>query len=267
MILGYSYLIRPTNSIAVALFGLFFLINHPKRFGLYAVGVAGVLIPYAIHNWLTYQNVFPPYSYQLFERMASPGIFGEALIGTLISPGRGLFVFTPIFLFSIYGAYLAARQRRLSLHNIDLYLVAILIFHWIITSFFEDWGGRLVNRSTILRRCDSLFDVLAGARCSALPLDGASIQGHFPAGGSLQHSGSVPLLHEQLSVHVEWKTEGLGRSSREKMGLGGSAIPAGPLQPEPTRRQGTRLLVRRRWLSDARAVFFKSRPPFCSSTH
>jgi hypothetical protein len=141
LILGYAYLIRPTNSLSVALFGLYFLVNHRRRFGMYVLGVSSVLIPYIMHNWATYQNVFPPYSYQLFERMASPGVFGEALLGTLVSPGRGLFVFTPIFLFCIYGAYLAARQRRLSLHTLDPYLIAIVISHWIITSLFEDWGG------------------------------------------------------------------------------------------------------------------------------
>ncbi len=141
LVLGYAYLVRPTNSLSVALFGLYFLVNYRRRFGFYVLGVVSILIPYIIQNWMTYHNLFPPYSYELFERLASPAVFGEALLGTLVSPGRGLFVFTPIFLFCMYGVYLAARERRLSLHGLDVYLIAVVISHWIVISSFEDWIG------------------------------------------------------------------------------------------------------------------------------
>ena len=44
-LLGYAYLIRPTNSLAVAFFGLYILINHRKFIFGYGAGVAIVLIP------------------------------------------------------------------------------------------------------------------------------------------------------------------------------------------------------------------------------
>ena len=140
IILGCAYLIRPTNSLAVAFLGLYILINHRKAVWLYALGLGLILVPYLILNWLTYQNILPPYSYQLFERLAPPKVFGEALAGTLISPARGLLIFSSVFLFAIYGAYLRLKYD-LTLASIDLYLVAILLAHWITTSLFEDWGG------------------------------------------------------------------------------------------------------------------------------
>ena len=140
-ILGFAYLIRPTNSLSVALFGLYFLINHRRQIGIYILGTAAILLPYVLSNWLTYQNPFPPYSYQLFQRFATPSIVGEALVGTLFSPSRGLFIFTPLFLFAGFGAHLAARKGLLSLKTIDIYLVAIVVLHWIVTCMFEDWGG------------------------------------------------------------------------------------------------------------------------------
>ena len=141
LLLGYAYLIRPTNSIEVAFFGLYILVSYRKQCIPYILGVAAILIPYIISNWVTYGNLFPPYSYQLFERLATLKGFGEALAGTLISPARGLFVFSSIFIFSIYGAYLRIKENKISLYNIDLYLIGILLAHWIITSLFEDWGG------------------------------------------------------------------------------------------------------------------------------
>ena len=140
MILGFSYLIRPTNSLAVALVGLYLLLNFPRQVWLYVLGAGVILVPYVFQNWLTYGNLLPPYSYQLFERLATPKIFAEGLAGTLMSPGRGLFIFTPVFLFSIYGAYLRL-HNKLSLTNMDLYLAGIVLLHWVITSLFEDWGG------------------------------------------------------------------------------------------------------------------------------
>ena len=140
LILGFAYLIRPTNSLAVAFVGLYLLLNFPRQVWLYAVGLALILIPYIAQNWLTYGNLLPPYSYQLFERLATPQVFAEGLAGTLISPARGLFVFSSVFLFSIYGAYLRLKGRP-SWNSLDLYLVGVLLAHWIMTSLFEDWGG------------------------------------------------------------------------------------------------------------------------------
>lgn len=140
LVLGFSYLVRPTNALAVGFFGLYLLLNEPRRVWLYIVGVAAVVAPYVVSNWLSYGNVFPPYSYQLFERLATPRVFAEGLAGTLVSPARGLFIFTPVLLFSLYGIYLRLK-RQLNLRNLDLYLAAILLTHWIVISLFEDWGG------------------------------------------------------------------------------------------------------------------------------
>jgi len=141
LVLGFAYLIRPTNSIEVAFFGLYILFNYRKYFLSYIFGLVAVLIPYVISNWIAYANIFPPYSYQLFERLTTVRGFGEALAGTLISPARGLFIFSSIFLFSVYGAFIRVRQNQISFNNLDLYLIGILIFHWVVTSLFEDWGG------------------------------------------------------------------------------------------------------------------------------
>lgn len=139
-ILGYSYLIRPTNSLAIAWIGLYLLVNFPKQVWLYVVGAAVVFIPYLIQNRITYGNLFPPYSYQLFQRLATPAEFREALAGTLVSPARGLFIFSPVFLFALYGIYLRLKGG-LPLANLNLYLAVILLTHWIVISLFEDWGG------------------------------------------------------------------------------------------------------------------------------
>jgi hypothetical protein len=141
IVLAFAYLVRPTNSLAFAFFGLYYLINYRGRARAYLAGGLAVLVPFGLHNWATYGNLFPPYSYQLFERLGTPSQVGEALIGTLLSPNRGLFVFTPVFLFSIWGAIQGSRRFEPMLSMLDPYLLGILVCHWITTSLFEDWGG------------------------------------------------------------------------------------------------------------------------------
>ncbi len=140
LVLACAYLIRPTNALATAFIGLYALINYRGQVWLYIAGLAVPFVPYIVQNWLTYGNLFPPYSYQLFERLSTPAVFFEGLAGTLVSPARGLFIFSPLFLFAIYGAYLRLKGR-FSLANVNVYLAAIVVAHWVIISLFEDWGG------------------------------------------------------------------------------------------------------------------------------
>jgi hypothetical protein len=141
LVLGFAYVVRPTNSLPFIIFGLYYLLNEKRRIWLFALGGALILVPFAAQNWLTFGNLLPPYSYQLFERLGGPAVFGEALVGTLLSPNRGLFIFTPLFLFSIWGTYTAFRRGDPNPTQLTLFLAAIVFGHWITTSLFEDWGG------------------------------------------------------------------------------------------------------------------------------
>jgi hypothetical protein len=69
---------------------------------LYALGALAVLVPCGAEPRCL--RTFPPYSYQ-FERLGPPAAVGEALLNTIAS--RGL-VFTPVFIFALYGGQLAA---------------------------------------------------------------------------------------------------------------------------------------------------------------
>jgi hypothetical protein len=140
-VLGFAYWIRPTNSLSVAIVGLYFFLRRRRDFGLYAAGTLAVLVPFAVQNWVTYNNLLPPYSYQLFEKLGSPTEVAQALGGTLVSPNRGLLIFTPLFLFSAWGAYLSLSRRSRTASGIDPYLVAIIVCHWLVTSLFQDWAG------------------------------------------------------------------------------------------------------------------------------
>jgi hypothetical protein len=138
-LLGFSYVVRPTNSLSVFFLTLYFLMNHRKNLGFY---FAGLFIPLAIlvfDGLWVYHSILPPY--YLPQRLGDNSHFFSALLGNLISPNRGLFTTTPIFLASIYGIYLAIRNGRMVLNSIEPYLAVILITHWVTISSFDNWYG------------------------------------------------------------------------------------------------------------------------------
>jgi hypothetical protein len=63
--------------------------------------------------------------------------FAEALVGNLISPGRGLFVYVPVFLLAVSLMLLPTLDQRLL--RIRPFLVGTLLAHWILISSFQDW--------------------------------------------------------------------------------------------------------------------------------
>jgi hypothetical protein len=131
-----AYLMRPTNIVSVLLVGAYVLINYPRKLWWYVAGGLIVALPWTALNLSLYGNPLPPY-YQpdrfLFEARSFPG----AAMANLVSPGRGLFLFTPVALFAIVGVV-----RKISSHSfdsLDLVLVVALLAHWVVISLFGVW--------------------------------------------------------------------------------------------------------------------------------
>ena len=120
--LALSFIMRPTAAIPIAVFSVYVLICYRPwfvRFMLWAICIA---VPWMAFNIWTWGMVLPPY--YLLGTAVTVGdnsTFGEALLGNLISPARGLFVFSPVLIFAISGFWLAMRTREgRSLHRAGL---------------------------------------------------------------------------------------------------------------------------------------------------
>ncbi len=261
LVLGAAYLIRPTNSLSVAFIGLYFLINRRRSFWLFAAGSLLVLVPFALSNLITYGNVLPPYSYQLFERLGSPASISEALVGTLISPNRGLLIFSPLFAFSIVGAWIALSQRPVNPGSIELYLIAIIVCHWLTTSLFQDWGGAWSIGPRYF------VDIIPYLIYLLIPL----FETRVLAKSALRYAfiGSIAVstliqIHCSVSIYpFMWngKPQALVDAPGRIMGLGRSAVPKGILPRAGPRRQSTGLLVRAWQLIDSNGACSSLLPP------
>jgi hypothetical protein len=135
--LALAYVVRPTNSIPIIIFSCYVLIRHRRFMARYLGWSACIAIPFIAYNMFTYGAILSPY-YQS-GRLGQNAHFWEALAGNLISPARGIFVFSPILILALGGICVIGRTRRLT--PLEICLIAIILLHWLAISTFAHWWG------------------------------------------------------------------------------------------------------------------------------
>ncbi|MGD0917232.1 MAG: hypothetical protein ABSB22_12325 [Thermodesulfobacteriota bacterium] len=136
--LAFSYVIRPTNCIPVVLLTVFMVVYHRQHFLRYILWALVIAVPFVIFNLSIYRSLLSPYYYLSHSFRFDLG-FLWSLAGHLISPSRGLLIYSPILMFSIYG--IAAGIKKGEFKPLDWFLLLILFVHWIVISSFSNWWG------------------------------------------------------------------------------------------------------------------------------
>ena len=130
-----AYVMRPSNAVSVVLFSLYVAATHRREAIWFAVGTLVVAAPWVKLNLHIYQSLLPPY--YLSPLRSGESHFGEALIGNLLSPSRGLFIFTPVMLLALPGLWMQLRSGPLRLLWGTVGLAVFL--HWIAISLLPIW--------------------------------------------------------------------------------------------------------------------------------
>ncbi|HKB14013.1 MAG TPA: fibronectin type III domain-containing protein [Vicinamibacterales bacterium] len=139
LVLMFAYVVRPTNAIPLAAAGVWLLATRPRAVPEFALGAAIVFVPFVISNETVYGSWLPPYFRPGFY--SRNAFVAEALAGDLISPNRGLLVFSPVLALAAIGFAVKAASRRLS--ALDLSLAGCIVLHWIAIAASNGnwWGG------------------------------------------------------------------------------------------------------------------------------
>jgi hypothetical protein len=137
--LGAAYTVRPTNAVVLAVVVLWLLVARRSLLAPFATGAAAVFVPWVVVNVLSFHSVLP--AYFSAGRVGYHAHFFEAIGVNLISPARGLFVFSPIAILSVIGAIVAWRRRKLD--TLLVMAAVIVVVHTLGVSGFPDhwWGG------------------------------------------------------------------------------------------------------------------------------
>ena len=135
-----SYTVRPTGSLFVLTFTTYVALRFRSYFIRYLVAAAPVAVAFLAVNLSIYHRFLSPYYRQQpeFDRPHYWSEFGKAVAGNLISPGRGLLVYTPVFGFAIACMLWSKWKPPLA-----TWLAGLAGLHWLVISSFVSfwWGG------------------------------------------------------------------------------------------------------------------------------
>jgi len=172
--LALTFASRPGAALLMPIFTLFAIHRHRRRalgfLVLLGVGVACMLA----YNVYFFGNARGAYAQLVTEHVQlgaieRPWALGRVpggLAGLLISPSRGLFIFSPILLFALLGI---PRRRAEGRHRLLSAYVAAAIGAWLLagSAFFSWWAGWVYGPRYVvdvmplwcllLVRCDALF--------------------------------------------------------------------------------------------------------------
>jgi hypothetical protein len=135
-----AYTVRPTDALFVIVFTLYVAVSHRRYLLYYLLAAAPVAAVFLAYNFSVYHAILSPYYHsdllgfypRNWPRMAM------AMAGNLISPSRGLLIFTPVFIFAI-----AAMLRMKWKTPLSPWLAVLALVHWIVVSAYISnwWAG------------------------------------------------------------------------------------------------------------------------------
>jgi len=130
-----AYAVRPTTAVIAVVFTVVAAVSHRRRLPLLLAGGALAAAGYFAVNLATYQQLQP--AYYSPGRLFGSHHFFEAMAGNLVSPQRGLLIWSPIVLLAVAGTVIAWRSRRFD--ALTGGLVAAVVGYWIVISTLEPW--------------------------------------------------------------------------------------------------------------------------------
>lgn len=131
------YVVRPTGSIPILLIGAYLAWARPRQVPAYAAGVVIVLAGFVLWSSHCSGELLPPYYRS--GRELSLGNVPAGLAGTLLSPSRGLLVYSPAVWW--VGALLVVRRRFLRCGRLAVLCVAACGAYEVLLAAWPSWWG------------------------------------------------------------------------------------------------------------------------------
>jgi len=198
-VVAWSYVVRPTNVVSVVVLSALVAVRWREMLLRYLLGAAVVAVPFVAVNLGTYGEVLPPY--YRGDRLFRDADLGEALVGNLVSPARGLLVYSPfVVVLAVWGFVIRRRDR--GLYSVEVAAVVAVVLHWlVISSYFHWWAGWTYGPRFFI-------DVLPYLFLLALPAF-ARLFGYLRR---IRHEGSrrrafaaITLVLAGWSLFVQWR--------------------------------------------------------------
>lgn len=134
---------RPSDSFLIIPFVLYVLWNYRQQLPFFII--SGVIsgAPFFLYNMVLFHNPLGGYS-QVAPRMVV-GISTVAnYIGMLIAPNKGLLIFSPVLVLSLFGFWSIINMREKSLYRVLKWSVIAIALNILVYALFDDWIGGFV---------------------------------------------------------------------------------------------------------------------------
>jgi hypothetical protein len=124
--LAFAFLSRPTAIVPIVVITGYILLFRTRWLVRYVCWAAVIAVPWMAYNIFAYTRPVPAY----YRLGLGAGEFSrwEGFLGNLISPSRGLLVYSPILILSVTGFLIAIRDRDQRPLNATYGLIIILMF-------------------------------------------------------------------------------------------------------------------------------------------
>jgi hypothetical protein len=139
ILVALSYTVRPTDSLFVIVFTTYVAVRHRTYLVRYLLGAGVIAACFLTYNLSIYHGIFSPYYRYTLDGFypANWGLWAKAFVGDLVSPGRGLLVYTPVFVFSIWSMCAGMWRGVLS-----QWLAVLVGLHALaVSSYIVNWWG------------------------------------------------------------------------------------------------------------------------------
>jgi hypothetical protein len=123
--LAFAFLSRPTAAVPVVVISVYILVFYRPWFIRYLCWAALIAIPWIAYNISIYGGLFP--TYYLDGLGKGQVSMWESLAANLVSPSRGLLVFSPVLIMSISGFLLAMREHEQQSLHVAYGLIVVLM--------------------------------------------------------------------------------------------------------------------------------------------
>lgn len=161
-----AILMRPTNMLTMLIISIYVIHQHRHKFMQYLLWATPLILFIFGYNFFNHGSMFL-FSQTIYNPMGAMYKVGSTnmwstplftgFLGTLVSPSRGLLIYSPVFIFSFLGMILVWMQKQ---RIILKYFSAVVVGLIIIASKWYDWWGGWTFGCRVLNDCVPFLAIL-----------------------------------------------------------------------------------------------------------